>query len=444
MNKDSAKTTTRTIAVSDLSRVEGEGGLYIRVNNNQVSDVQLKIFEPPRFFEGFLQGRDFTEAPDLTARICGICPVAYQMSSCHAMEDAYGVKVDGPLRELRRLLYCGEWIESHALHVLMLHAPDFLGYDSVIEMAKDFPTVVEQGMTLKKIGNEILELLGGRATHPINIKVGGFYKLPDKKQIKALKPKLERALKIAQIVAHWVAGFSFPDFEKDYRFVSLYHPDEYPFNEGDIASSDGLKIPLSKYNDHFKEQHAEHTTALQSVIIDGNAEYHVGPLARYALNYDKLTPLARKCAEELSLPKVVKNPFKSIIVRSIENIFACEEALRVVESYVEADAPAVRVEPPQKDADKERFIGFGCTEAPRGSLFHRYELDAKGQILKAQIVPPTSQNQLVIESDLKQFVEENLNLSDEDLTYQCEQAIRNYDPCISCSVHFLKLTIERS
>jgi coenzyme F420-reducing hydrogenase alpha subunit len=170
--------TTRTIKVDYLARVEGEGAMFLKIENDLLKDVKLKIFEPPRFFEALLRGRKFTEAPDITARICGICPVAYQMSAIHAMEQACGVSVTGPLRELRRLIYCGEWIASHTLHIYMLHAPDFLGYPSAVEMAKDFPVDVERGLALKKVGNEIMKLMGGREIHPINVRIGGFYRTP--------------------------------------------------------------------------------------------------------------------------------------------------------------------------------------------------------------------------------------------------------------------------
>src|SRR5579863_1565942 len=188
----------KTINVDYLARVEGEGGVKITFDGQTVRNVELRIFEPPRFFEAFLRGRAYSEAPDITARICGICPVAYQMSAVHAMENAFGVTVDGPLRDLRRLLYCGEWIESHVLHIYMLHAPDFLGYPGAVEMAKDHGDLVRQGLELKKIGNEILELLGGRAIHPVNVRVGGFYRLPSRRELRTLVEPLQRARDIAQ------------------------------------------------------------------------------------------------------------------------------------------------------------------------------------------------------------------------------------------------------
>jgi sulfhydrogenase subunit alpha len=426
---------TRTIKVDYLARVEGEGALYVRIKDGAIADTRFHIFEPPRFFEAFLRGRHFTEAPDITARICGICPVAYQMSACHAMEDACGVTVDGPLRALRRLIYCAEWIESHVLHVYMLHAPDFLGYESAIHMAQDYPEVVQRGLQLRKLGNELLAFLGGREVHPINVRVGGFHKVPTRAELKPLVERLEWAREAAYDTVRWAGGFSFPDFEQDYEFVALRHPDEYPFNEGRLASNKGLDIAVREYDEHFVEEHVKHSTALHS-LLKARGNYFVGPLARYNLNFDKLSPLAQQAAREAGLGPVCRNPFQSIIVRSVEVLYACDEALRIIDGYERPDEPFVAVEP-------RAATGYGCTEAPRGSLYHRYRIAEDGSILDAKIVPPTSQNQKTIEGDLRYFVAKNLDLSQESLTWQCEQAIRNYDPCISCSAHFLKLDIER-
>jgi coenzyme F420-reducing hydrogenase alpha subunit len=425
----------RSVKVDYLARVEGEGAIHVKVKGNKVEDVKLNIFEPPRLFEAFLRGRTFTEAPDITARICGICPIAYQMSAVHAMEDALGVKVEGQLRALRRLIYCGEWIESHVLHVAMLHAPDFLGYADAIQMAKDHPDVVKMALELKKIGNELVTLLGGREIHPINVRVGGFYKVPARRQLESFAPRLEWARNAALKMVKWVGGFRFPKFEQDYEFVALHHPKEYPFSEGRIVSSKGLDIPIREYENHFQEEHVQHSTALHSTIKARGA-YFVGPLARYNLNFDLLSPGAQEAARSAGLTAECRNPFKSIIVRAVETLYACDEAMRIIKEYEMPSTPAVDVKP-------RASRGCGCTEAPRGILYHRYRIDDKGAILDAKIVPPTSQNQKTIESDLQHFVSQNLKLSQEKLAWQCEQAVRNYDPCISCSVHCLKLVLER-
>jgi sulfhydrogenase subunit alpha len=426
---------TRKIKVDYLARVEGEGAMYLKIAGKRVEDVELRIFEPPRFFEAFLIGRRFTEAPDITARICGICPVAYQMSACHAMEDACGVVVDGPLRELRRLIYCGEWIESHALHAFMLHAPDFLGYQSAIELAKDHPDVVERALELKKIGNEMLALVGGREIHPVNVRVGGFYRVPSRQELNAFRDKAERACDLARWSIGFFAGFEFPEFDQDYESVALRHPKEYPFNEGRLVSNKGLDIDIRQFYDHFEEEHVPHSTALHCSLKERGA-YLVGPSARYNLNFDLLPAQVQEAARESGLGPVCNNPFKSIIVRAVEMLYSCVEALRIIDDYAMPDVPAVEVEP-------VAATGHGCTEAPRGSLYHRYAIDSNGLIQEARIVPPTSQNQKTIEEDLYQYVERNIDLPDDELQWQCEQAIRNYDPCISCSAHFLNLHVER-
>ncbi len=428
-------TNAREISVEYLARVEGEGSMRVKVVDDQIEDVEFSIFEPPRFFEAFLRGRLHTEAPDITARICGICPVAYQMSSVHAMENAFGVTVGGPLRELRRLLYCGEWIESHALHIYLLHAPDFLGYESGIHMAADHREIVEQGLRLKKSGNSVVGLVGGREIHPINVRVGGFYRVPTKRELEALVPELEWAKDAAAETIRFVGGFTFPDADMDFEFVSLSHPDEYPFNEGRIVSSKGLDLSIAEYNDYFVEEHVKRSNALHSRIRERGA-YHVGPLARYALNFEKLTPFAQDVAQEVGLDPVVTNPFKSIVVRAVETLYAVEESLRIIDSYEQPEDPYVAYTAVEGE-------GHGATEAPRGLLYHRYRVHGDGRIADAQIVPPTAQNQLTIESDLRIVLERHLDLPDDKLSWVLEQSIRNYDPCISCATHFLDLTVER-
>jgi len=425
----------RRIQVDYLARVEGEGALDVLIEQGCVTQVRLKIFEPPRFFEAFLQGRHFTEAPDITARICGICPVAYQMSAVHALERACGVTVEGPLRALRRLMYCGEWIESHALHVYMLHAPDFLGVHNVVEIAQSQPAIVERGLRLKKAGNAIVALVGGREIHPINVRVGGFYRIPPRADFLVLREQLQHARDDALATVAWVAGFEFPDFVRDYELVALQHPDEYPMNAGRIVSNRGLDIDQSEYHEHFVESQVEHSTALHC-RLRARGHYHVGPLARFVLNHERLWPLARAAALSAGLTPTCRNPFMTIIVRAVEMVQAVDEAIAIIEALEFPDAPAVPVEP-------RAGTGLAATEAPRGLLHHSYRIDADGLIEHAQIIPPTSQNQATIEDDLAAFIAPRTALADAALQWQCEQAIRNYDPCISCATHFLKLRVTR-
>lgn len=432
------KSGEKTIRVGYLARVEGEGALYLRLKGQEVADVRLEIFEPPRFFEALLRGRAYGEVPDITARICGICPIAYQMGSIQAMESIFGVQVNGPLRDLRRLIYCGEWIESHVLHVAMLHAPDFLGYEDSIRMAKDKPELAEtvrMALRLKKLGNEILRVIGGREVHPVNLRVGGFYRVPTRRELAPLRAELDWGLEAARQLVRWTAGFKFPEFERDYEFVALRHPEEYPIAEGRIVSNRGLDIALAQYDETFVEEHVPHSNALHSVIV-GRGPYHVGPLARYNLNQERLSPLVREEARAAGLGGVVRNPFQSIVVRSLEALVAIEEAIRIIDRY---EAP----ERPYVEYDIRPGTGYGCTEAPRGICYHRYTVDQAGLVTDAKIVPPTSQNQKTIEDDLRGFVPRYLELAEEQLVWHCEQAVRNYDPCISCATHFLKLQIER-
>jgi coenzyme F420-reducing hydrogenase alpha subunit len=424
----------RVVKVDTLARVEGEGGIFVRINEGKVGEVKVRIYEPPRFFEAFLRGRDFTEVPDITARICGICPVAYQMSSVTAMEDALGVTVEGPLRDLRRLLYCGEWIESHVLHIAMLHAPDFLGYDDALIMARDHPDLVKKALKMKKIGNDLMIAIGGREIHPVNVRVGGFYRVPRKADLTKFLDELRWGLDGAVELTKVASTLEFPPFEYEYEFVSLTRPEEYPMIGGRFTSTRGINIAIKEYEFYFEERHVPHSNALHSVE-KGFGPYYVGPLARFNLNFDRLTPRAQEVARELGVLPPVKNPFRSIIVRGIETIFAYEEAIKIIEGYTLPDAPSIAVEP-------TAGIGFGASEAPRGTLYHRYRIADDGQILDAKIVPPTSQNLATIEADLRRFAAAHLDLDRETLTWKLEQAVRNYDPCISCATHMVTLIRE--
>jgi sulfhydrogenase subunit alpha len=427
---------TRTLKVDYIARIEGESSLDLHIRDGTVEAARLSIFEPPRFFEALLRGRGFSEVLDIVARICGICPVAYQMSGVHAIEDVLGIEVEPSIRALRRLLYCGEWIESHALHIVMLHAPDFLGYPDAIAMARDHREAVERGLALKKAGNELLRLLGGREIHPINVRIGGFYRTPTRAELMPLAESLKRARDLAVEILRWAASFPFPDVARDYEFVALRHPQEYPMNGGRIVSSAGLDIAAGDYESEFLERQVPYSTALHSQLKRRGA-YLVGPMARYALNRDRLPAEVQALAEEVGLEPICRNPFRSILVRAIEIVYACGEALQLIADY----------EPPLRPfvSPKSRAgVGYACTEAPRGLLYHRYQLDSEGTILDARLVPPTAQNQGVIEEDLREVAAANLDRDEETLKANCEQSIRNHDPCISCAAHFLQLRVHRS
>lgn len=418
-----------------LARVEGEGTLELRVHDGKIEDLRLRIFEPPRLFEKFLEGRDYHEVPDMVARICGICPVAYQMSAVHAIESLFGVKPTKWIRAMRRVMYCGEWIQSHSLHIHMLSAPDFLGFTGVVEMANRYPDEVRRGLKLQALGNDLIRLLGARSVHPVGACVGGFFRAPKQQEIDVLLEKLRIALPEAEDLVRWTASLEFPADEQPFTCVALRHPDEYPMNEGRLVSTQGLNIRADQFEEHFTEQQVPYSTALHC-LLEGKP-YLVGPLARMNLNLDRLPASVRDLVSSLGVRFPSRNMHHSIVARAIEVVIAMREAIRLLDSHEGSQAPSVDVTP-------RKGVGAGCTEAPRGILWHRYEIDAMGKIIRARIVPPTSQNQKRIEDDLRQSLESfGMSQREEDLRHHGERVIRNYDPCISCATHFLDLRINR-
>ncbi|QKT11645.1 Ni/Fe hydrogenase subunit alpha [Rhodococcus sp. W8901] len=426
--------TVRRLTVRALARVEGEGRLDVTVRGDTVEDARLDIYEPPRFFEAFLRGRDFQEPPDITSRICGICPVAYQVSACNALEQACGVTPGPRLLALRRLLYCGEWIASHTLHIYFLHAPDFLGVPDSIALARIDRAAVERGLALKKAGNAILETIGGRPIHPVNVRVGGFYRAPTVEELATLTGTLRAALDAAAETVEWVAGFDFPDVELDPVLVALHDEHRYAIEDGVVRTSGGAQFPAAEFDRHVVERQVPTSTALHA-RLDGE-RYLTGPLARFTLNSDHLSPLAGRAATAAGLGDECRNPYRSIVVRAVEVLYAVEEALRLIEEY-ERPEPAVAME-------ARPGVGHGVSEAPRGLLYHRYRIGDDALIDDAVIVPPTAQNQDAIEADLVARIGEHLDLDDDALTGLCERTIRNHDPCISCATHFLDLRMTRS
>ncbi|MFO0564571.1 MAG: nickel-dependent hydrogenase large subunit [Polyangiaceae bacterium] len=424
----------RTIRVDALARVEGEGALTIRFRGTEPKSVELTIFEPPRFFEGFLRGRSLFETPDITARICGICPVAYQMSACHALEDAVGAEITPEIRRLRRLLYTGEWIESHVLHMFMLHAPDFLGYDDAIGMAKEHADLVKASLRMKKAGNAIVALLGGREIHPINVCVGGFHRAPTKSEMRELLPELEWSRTTLENVLTQLSAWHFPDYQVPIELVSLWHADEYPFNEGRIRSSSGLDVDVHEYEAHFQEEHVQRSTALHSVHV-GHGAYLVGPLARFNNCFAQLRPVARACAERLGLVPPMRNPFRSLLIRGIETLEALDEACEIVERY---EVPRVC----KVDVPIRAGVGQAATEAPRGLLYHRYRGRPGADRRSEDHTAHESESEAHRSGPQLEIARRLAALPHAEARRLAEQTVRNYDPCISCSTHFLDLRIE--
>ncbi len=419
-----------------LTRVEGEGRFHLKVKDGKVEEAILTIFEPPRFFEGFLVGRSLFEVPDIVPRICGICPVTYQMTGIRALEGILGIDPTAEVRSLRRLMYCAEWIESHALHVFLLHAPDFLGYPSALEMARDHKPLVEMGLRMKKAGNTLLEVMGGRAIHPVSPRVGGFTKTPSPKRLWALLPEMEWGLGAAQETVELTNSLPMMGFEQPYTFVSLDGGREYPIEWGDRVAVTGRDpVPVEEFEKVFLEEQVPQSSALHARLPDGTP-YLTGPMARLALFPDKLHPLAQEALERTGIKLPVLNPYRSIVVRAIEIVHVFAEAIDLIRAYQGAD-------PPYQEAPLRAGEGCGATEAPRGLQYQRHRVDERGIILESRIIPPTSQNQARIEADLAGLAPEILAMDQGEATHRCEQLIRAYDPCISCSAHFLKLEIER-
>jgi coenzyme F420-reducing hydrogenase alpha subunit len=431
-----SETRTIDINVPVLARVEGEGALELRVRGGELELVRLRIYEPPRYFEKFLEGRDYFEVPDLVARICGICPVAYQMSAVQALERLFGIEPGPWVRAMRRVMYCGEWIESHALHIHLLAAPDFLGFGSAIEMARRYPDEVRRGLRLQALGNELIRLFGARSVHPVGVCVGGFHHAPAAEEVAALRTRLRAALPDAEALLAWTARLPLPASDQDFTCVALRHERDYPMYDGRLVSSAGLDLDVAQYEQHFRELQVPHSTALYSLHDD--RPYLVGPLARLHLNINRLPVPVRQALDATGIAFPSRNMYHSIVARAAEILLALAEAVRLLDGYRVPAASKASVVP-------RAGAACGATEAPRGVLWHRYEVMGDGRVKSARIVPPTSQNQARIEEDLRaSLLEYGLGHSDAELRLRAETVIRNYDPCISCATHFLTLKVERA
>jgi len=422
---------SKVIKVDHLARVEGEGNLFVELSDGRVSRVELGIFEAPRFFEAFLRGRKYYEVPDITARICGICPIAYIMSSSRALEKILGAEVPEEVRKLRRIVYLGEWIESHVLHILMLHAPDFLGYESVLSMARDYPDIVRKGMKLKRWGNQVISVVGGRSVHPVSCRVGGFHRIIRRDELLPLLKGLSQARDYARELLEWVLKLPMPDLKRDMELVSLRGVGEYPILEGRVVSNKGLNVPEDVFENILVVEQAKYSTSLRYALKD-RGHYVVGPLARYNNNYDLLDPEVRGVVESYGYGAPLHNSFQSIIARAAEVYHAVLELEELISNYREPQQPYV-------EGVVRKGVGAAITEAPRGMLYHRYEINERGYVINANIISPTSQNLASIEEDLLALSDKLATLNLEEAQWLAEQTIRNYDPCISCATHFLKI-----
>jgi len=414
-------------AVREIARVEGRGGLYVRVERGELKELRLDIYEPPRFFEALLVGRNHREIPDLLARICGLCPASHQMAAVYAIEQAWGVEVDEGVRALRRLMRCAEWISNHASNVYYFALPDFFGCRDILELARKRRDLVKLGLRVKKVGDDLMAVLGGRAVHPISLCVGGFYLVPSEGKLRRMAGPLREVAKEAE---ERFPALEFPEFEADIELLSLRSGVEYPMNFGRIISSRGLDVSTEEFRGRIAEIQVPHSTSVHVRMGDGRA-YLTGPLARVSLNGDMLPPELKGYTGLVD----ARNPYTSTAARCIEILYALGEALRIIEEYKK---------PPRARADvrPRGATAVWALEAPRGMLHHTYELGDDGKVLYARIIPPTEQNLANIEENLKILVSKYGLRSKRDLILKCEMMIRSYDPCISCATHSMRVEVD--
>lgn len=426
----------RTVKVDYIARVEGEGALDIEVKDGRVERLLLNIYEPPRFFQGFLVGRKYDEVHEIVSRICGICPAAHQLTAIMAVEDAMGVKVSDRTVKLRRLLALAQYIQSHTLHIYMLAAPDFLGAESVIALAGSHPDAVKRALSLKRLGNDLTAAVGGREVHPVTPVVGGFTAVPTRETMIALRERLVKAMDDAFATVSLVETFSAPDLSWDAEHVAIRGEGEYPVNRGRLISNKGLNLTPREYRDFVKEKQVAHSNAMHS-YVQGRGSFMVGPVPRLNLNLDNLGDAGRKALSSCGVDFPTQNPFHGATARAVELVQVIDDSIKLIDQIDWEAAPEDR------SHVVARGQGYAFTEAPRGTLYHAYRIDREGAVESADIVPPTAHNLSNIEEDLKRLLPKLLDLPEKEMTLSCEMAVRNYDPCISCSAHFLKLRVRR-
>ena len=425
----------RQLRIPLLSRVAGCGALDLDVEGERITALQLRLGEPPRLFERLLEGYGHDQVVDAVARICGLCPVAYQLTAAQAFERLFGCEPPPWVRAMRRVLYCGEWLQSHTLHIHLLAAPDFLGVADALGMAAGHSAALQRGLRLHALGADLVRLFGGRAIHPVGVCVGGFHHAPATGEVARMVGRLAAAIPEAEELVRWTAAFEFPVDEQPFTSVALGHPHEYAIGAGRIQSGDGLDVSIGQFEEQLATSQVPHSTALHTRL--DSRPYLVGPIARLNLNFRELPPAVRVVLDTLPTPTPTHNMFHSVVARAVEVLMAVREAHRLLLDYESPAAPAVPAHPVAGTA-------IGATEAPRGLLWLRFEVDSRGVLRHARIVPPTSQNQGRCEEDLRASLERfGLGRSDAELARHAERVVRNYDPCIPCAAHFLRLRVTR-
>jgi sulfhydrogenase subunit alpha len=423
------------VDVHYITRVEGHGNIVVDAENGELKRCELQIVETPRFFEAMLRGRPYTEVTHIVSRICGICSVGHQMTSLQALEAAMGVTPSEQTQLLRKLIFHGEILDSHVLHAYMLVAPDFFGVGSVIPLAGTHPEVVLRALRMKKLAGDLCLVLGGRHTHPVTLKVGGFSHLPTMGQLEQLRARFEEAGSDVDATVELFQSLKMPDFERETEYIALRKTDEYAFIGGAIASTDGVERPVADYREVTNEHLLPHSTAKHT--RHKREAYMVGALARFNVNHDRLHPKAKAAAEALGLKPICTNPYMNTVAQVVEVAHCIEDGIQLIDTLLERgiqdEVPNVTV---------RAGTGAGACEVPRGVLFHEYTVGEDGSIVGANCIIPTGQNLANIEADMRALVPRILDKAQDQIRLMLEMLVRAYDPCISCSTHMLDVKFE--
>lgn len=418
------------IDLHHLTRVEGHGNIHIRVKEGRLSEATWAVVETPRFFESIVKGMSAERVPFLTSRICGICSISHTLTSIRALERAMEIEPPETARMIRLLAMHGETLQSHALHLFFLAAPDFLDTPSVLPIMQSHPEIVKAGLLLKELGNEISTVTTGRCTHPVSLVLGGVSKAPSKSQLLGLKQIIADRRTALFRATDFFGTLILPDFVRETEFISLRNGTTYPSIGGDLVSTDGVVRDENSYLEMTNEYLVEFSTSKFTKLSRQSSA--AGALARVNNNYDLLHPRAKSVASNFDLKPVCHNPFMNNIAQLVECHHIIEDASQLVEKLLESDMKEIRSEWKPKAG-----AATGAVEAPRGILYHHMETDEKGKVVKADCIIPTTQNNANIHYDLHALAEQALKdgKSEKETEKLCVTLVRAYDPCISCSVH---------
>jgi len=420
------------INVHYVTRIEGHGNIVVDLKDGAVKELRWEVPEAPRFFEAMVRGRSYADAPHITSRICGICSIGHTVASLQGIEAAIGVEPSVQTTLLRKLILHAETVQSHALHVFYLATPDFLGVNSVVPLAATHKEPLLRAISLHRLGNEWSSLLGGRTTHPINMVVNGWTRLPTPEELRALRQRLMDAIPDLEAWVEIVKTLDIPDFERETEYLALQRDDEYAFYNGAIVSTDGGATPIARYREKIKEFVVPYSTAKHAKAA--RESFMVGALARFNNNYERLSPLGRWAAEAMGLRPVCYNPFMNNVAQLVELAHCLEDSVRIVNELL-----AMGLKEEDRSVKIKGGTGVGATEVPRGLLIHEYTVDDDGTITGANFIIPTNMNHNNIERDLKALAPAVVDRSEEEITLALEMLVRAYDPCVSCSTHLLNV-----